>query len=276
MKHITAALLLSIALLLGTVLTGCGSKAASEAPEASSSSESEEKETTAESSETVKAVSSETGVPEPEDSSSAEEPVPTMTPTEDNEFDPGFNPQTIIDENYDPTVVEDPVIPPSPDGEGTVSFQGEKVSVAQDAEAAEAGREYPVTDAAGASSYTLRIDSMELTDMRSDFEEDASNVVLVRYTVTSVASSDPVFAGASGFRLVDGNNIACRSYELDPEAEPLSQISPLSKGESGSFCIAFAVEGAPSSLTLVFGDPAGTGARQYTLKASSSLIAGLK
>jgi len=279
MKYRFIAVILASALLTAGILGGCGSKETSS--ETASAAESQESTVEEDSSapEETEASSDETEFSEAEaDSSESEaetEEYPTMTPTEDNVFDPGFEPQTIMDESFDPTVVEDPDIPESPDGEGTVSFAGEKVSVSADAVAAEIGSDCTVKDPSGAALCSVKIDSMEVSDIRSDFEEDAANVILVRYTVSGVESSDPVYVGPSSFRLIDESSTACRSYELDPEAEPQSQIAPLGKGESGSFCIAFALDKKPSELTLVYGDPESTGSGQYTLAASQDLLAAL-
>ena len=278
-RFITALLVTS--LVCAAVMTGCGSKESAPESAASSAEESSEESSSEEEVSEESALSSEeTAFSEeeaaPEDSVAETEEYPTMTPTEENVFDPGFEPETIMDENYDPTVVEDPVIPESPDGEGAISFTGQKVNVSADTAAAEIGKDYTVNDASGNALYTIRIDSMENTEKRSDFEEEAANVILVNYTVTSQSAADPVFVGASGFRLTDENGTAFRSYEFDPEAMPSTQIAPLAKGETGSFSIAYAVDQAPSALSLVFGDPEGADTWQYKLEASSDLLAGLK
>ena len=275
MKYQKAVVILSVAAMLGFTLSGCGSGKSSSDTASSAETASVSGEASVPEDSSADSLSEPASDTESAESFSEEDSAPPITPTEDNDFDPGFNPQTIIDENFDPTEAEEPFIPDTPDGEGALSFAGEQVKTGAETKTAEIGKEYSVTDTSGNALYSVRIDSMELTDARSDFEEDASNVVIVRYTVTSVSSSDSVYVGALGFRLTDENNKAFRSYELDPETEPGSQISPLSKGETGSFCIAYAVEGSPSSLSLVFGDPDGSGSWQYILPAASDLISGL-
>ena len=260
------------ALISASIFVSCG-----KAAPAQESAESAASEETVSVTETPPETPSPSGNPEKGDPSYKEsnpdiEEVPTIAPSEDEAFDPGFEPKTIIDENYDDATVEDPVIPESPDGEGAVAPEGTQVEMQEDTVRASLGEVMTVSGEDGNPLYTITVDSMELTDERNSYADPEEQIVKILYTVENTSSDEPVFAGPFRFRLTDENGLACRTYEQDTAVESRADIIPVEKGASAQFAIAYAIDGAPGGLTLLFED---AGA-QYALEAPEDLLAALR
>ena len=281
MKYKVIAALLACAMGI-CLISGCGKNASESSGADSSVIESiaekpeEPKEESAE--ESVPAGLAEQGSPDYVESNPDVEAIPTIDASQGEQYDPGFNPQTVIDENFDPTTVEDPVIPDSPDGEGAVMPSGETVEIGSDAKHASVGEEcsVPGTGSSDEAAYSVRVDSIELTPERNNYSDEEANVVKVVYTVTSISAADPVFVGPFRFRLTDENGTASRTYEQDTAVDSRADILPVESGSSGTFSIAFALDGRPSSLTLIFEDTDAENAVQYLIDVPGEVISAIK
>lgn len=106
------------------------------------------------------------------------------------------------------------------------------------------------TSESGSDLASLTINSITLTEERSEVETaDADAVVIVEYSYENIAAEEPILYGDVNFQLIQEDTL-CTPYYLSS----LSVPDPVSKGDSTTGQIAFAVSKDATEVTLAFSD----------------------
>lgn len=103
----------------------------------------------------------------------------------------------------------------------------------------------------GQDCYSITIDSMELTNERSEHEGDADQVLKVVYTYKNLKMNQELLIDDIWFHLADENNTVCAPYYLssaDQQAVLVTGDTPCTAA------VAFEVNGDAGKATLYFTD----------------------
>ena len=149
--------------------------------------------------------------------------------------------------------------------EGANTYEGEILSLTQASQNINIGDEVTITGDGG--SYSLKIESIEVTDERNEFlDSDPGKVVKVRYTYTAT-SEEPVLVGQICFRLMNTKAESYEAYLLDSTNDPEAAPVPSENGTPVTASLAFAVNDDESEVTLIFDDAVYVSGAEYYIHA---------
>lgn len=138
-------------------------------------------------------------------------------------------------------------------GEGTNVLAGEEVTLKTYAELCDIGKAVTVTNPYG--TYTLKIDSIGLTDTRREGDSENRQVVRVVYTFTNTDYSGDLYIGDVFFKLLGKDSRACATYSFeDVPTSTHPQAVPAAKNESRTVELGYVLTEPSERVTLVFDD----------------------
>ena len=152
-------------------------------------------------------------------------------------------------------------------GDATNAVAGQILSLTDNATKQETGATLEVP--AGTNAYSLKIDSIKLTDDRNEYETgEAKKVVRVEYEITNNSSDEDILVDAYSFRLMNSATYSAYSpYALKTEDNQGSLITTAAPGATVKCAIGFAVNDDASEVTLIFDDVAALSGTEYYFKA---------
>ena len=152
-------------------------------------------------------------------------------------------------------------------GDATNAVAGQILTLTDNAIKKETGEALEIP--AGTNAYTLKVDSIQLTDERNEYETgEAKKVVKVEYEITNNSGDEDILVDAYSFRLMNSATYsAYDAYALKTDDNQGSLIVTAAPGATVKCSIGFAVNDDASEVTLIFDDVAALSGTEYYFKA---------
>ena len=136
--------------------------------------------------------------------------------------------------------------------EGLNTAPGTVVKLEKDAVEGTQGETYSVSEED--PHFTLTVDSIALTDTRTDFQE-ADRVICITYTYHNL-DMENLMIGQYSFRMLNEKGEACEIYYFDATQEGFSSAMPVEKDGSCTAAVGFIADDA-KTVTVLYDDQTG-------------------